>query len=821
MAISTVHANMSCSLAETPVHTSMSEGTAAVPAPSSETAASLGVQYSRKPWQRGFWALVATQFQGAFNENGLKNLVVFLILGMTMQKADRDRLVLIVGALFSTPFILFSMAGGFLADRFSKRTVTIATKLLEMSVIAVAIAGLALQNLRIDMVAVFLASTQAALFGPSKYGLLPELLPEEKLSWGNGILELGTFLAVIAGGVAGAFFADVFQRNQAYSGAIFLALSCVGLLCSLGISRVAPADPAKKLRINPLADLWSNAKLIRKDRVLWLAILGNTYFWFLGALLTANIVFYGEDVLHLNSTRTGILQAAVAIGIGIGSLAAGYLSSGKIEYGLIPLGSMGMTVFGVLLARPGISFQHVLGLLAALGFSAGFFAVPVNALVQHRPDEKQKGGVIASANLLSFVGIGGATGVYYLLQHVLRLGPSAIFLSAALVTIGATVYVLFLLPDALLRLILWMLTHTLYRIQVEGRENVPTKGGAVLAPNHVSMVDAILLWATLDRPIRFLMFKDNYEHPLIKPFAKIMGIIPISSQQRPREMIHSLRTATQALKDGEVIGIFPEGQMTRIGQMLPFKRGIERIVKGVEVPIIPVNLGGVWGSIFSFDRGRFLWKFPRRIPYPVTVTFGAPMPSTTSAQQIRQAVQELGTRAYGYRRPYMHTLHRSLVRTARRHPRRFAMGDGRTPKLSFGGVLTRTLFLARRLRSIWQGQEMVGILMPPSVPGALLNYAALLMGKVPVNLNYTASSSVLESCAQQCNLQTVITSKAFLERVHVQPPGRVILVEDLAANPRFSERLAARLIAWLLPIRLIEKAVGCEQVSDPRRHSRL
>jgi acyl-[acyl-carrier-protein]-phospholipid O-acyltransferase / long-chain-fatty-acid--[acyl-carrier-protein] ligase len=764
-------------------------------------------------WQRGFWSLVLTQFQGAFNENGLKNLVVFIILGMVTQTADRDRLVFIVGALFSVPFILFSMTGGFLADRYSKRTVTIWTKFLEMAVMLLAIAGLSWQNLNLEMAAVFLASTQAALFGPSKYGLLPELLPETKLSWGNGVLELGTFLAVIAGGVSGALLADIFHGRQGWSGLIFLGLSLVGLLFSLGITKVPPADPTKIFRANPIGDLWVQGKLIRKDRVLWLAVLGNTYFWFLGALLTANIVFYGSDVLRISSTRTGILQAAVAIGIGLGSLAAGYLSSGKVEYGLIPLGSVGMTVFGILLSRQNLSFASVLTLLAALGFSAGFFAVPVNALIQHRPDEKDKGGIIAAANLLSFVGIGAAAGAYYAFQHVLHLSPPAIFLSASLVTVAATLYVLYLLPDALLRLLLWFATHTLYRIHLEGRENVPTRGGALLVPNHVSMVDAVLLIASIDRPIRFLMFKGSYDHPLVKPFAKIMGVIPISSQLRPRELIHSLRTATQALNDGEIVCIFPEGQMTRIGQMLPFRRGMERIMKGVEAPIIPVNLGGVWGSIFSFERGKFLWKLPHRIPYPVTVTFGTPMSPATSAQEVRLAVQELGAEAYRSRKRYMRTLHRSFVQTARRHPFRFAMADGRTPKLTFGGALTRTVFLARRLRPIWREQKMVGILLPPSVPGALVNLAALLMGKVPVNLNYTASTEVLASCAKQCELKTVITSKAFLERVHLELPVQAIMLEDLADKPRSLERLSAALISWLLPVRMVEKSAGAEGIT--------
>jgi len=306
-----------------------------------------------KNWRLGFWSLIATQFQGAFNENGLKQLVIFLILAMNLAKEERDRLVPIVGALFSAPFILFSMTGGYLADRFSKRSVTIWTKVFEILVMLLAFFALATENLPLEMAAVFLASTQAAFFGPSKYGLLPEILPQKRLSWGNGIIELGTFVAVIAGSVAAGFMAEGFRGRQGYSGAILVGCAILGLLCSQGITRVPPADPLKKFRANVFGDLWSQGKLIRSDRVLFLAVLGNTYFWFLGALLQFDIIVYGQDVLKLSSSSNSILQAAIAIGIGVGSLAAGFLSAGKIEYGLIPLGSLGMTVLGIFLARHG------------------------------------------------------------------------------------------------------------------------------------------------------------------------------------------------------------------------------------------------------------------------------------------------------------------------------------------------------------------------------------------------------------------------------------------------------------------------------------
>jgi acyl-[acyl-carrier-protein]-phospholipid O-acyltransferase/long-chain-fatty-acid--[acyl-carrier-protein] ligase len=322
------------------------------------------------------------------------------------------------------------------------------------------------------------------------------------------------------------------------------------------------------------------------------------------------------------------------------------------------------------------------------------------------------------------------------------------------------------------------------------------------------MADAVFLIASIDRPIRFLMFRGSYEHPFVKPFAKILGVIPIASDQGPREMIHSLRLATDALKNGEVVCIFPEGQMTRIGQMLPFRRGMERIIKGVDVPIIPVNLDGVWGSIFSFAGGRFLWKFPRRIPYPVRVTFGKPLPPAISAQEVRQTVQDLGAEAFARRKKRMHTLRESFIYTARRHPFRFAMADGQRPRLNYFSALVGSLVLARRLRQHWQGQEMVGILLPPSVPGALVNFAAMLLGKVPVNLNYTVSDETLASCAQQCDLKTIVTARVFLEKVKVRPPGEVIFIEDVAKNPGLTERLLAAIACCVLPARALTKFAG-------------
>ncbi len=760
-----------------------------------------------RDWKRGFWSLIVTQFQTGFNDNGLKFLVTYMVIGMNLPQAERDRLVPIVGAMFAIPFILFSMTGGYFADRFSKRSATIGTKLFEMGAMAFFIIALALHNLPLECAGVFLISVEGAIFGPSKYGLLPELLPEPKLSWGNGIIELGTFLAAIAGQMVAGSLAQRYHGRETIAGFILLGCSCFGLATSFGISRVPAANPAREFRRNPLGDLLDQMKTIRADRILGWAVLGNTYLFFLAALLQTVILIYGHDVLQIDEVHTTYLIAALAVGIGVGSVAAGYLSGGKIEYGLIPLGAVGMTVFAALLYQPGHSLVSVGTHLSLLGFFGGMFAVPLGALIQHRPRPQEKGGVIAAANLLSFIGIGIASAAYYLFADVFHQSPRGMFLDGAILTLVTTAYSIYLLPDSLLRFVLWLATHTIYRIRVEGRENVPESGGALFVCNHMSFVDACLLIASIDRPIRFLMYKGIYDLPYVKPFAKMIGVIPISSEQRPREMLYSLRAATNAIKNGEVVCIFAEGQITRIGQLLPFRRGMERIMKGVDAPIVPVNLDGVWGSIFSFERRRFFWKLPRTIPYPVTVSFGKLLPPTASPFEVRRAVQELQTEAYKHRKSRLRTLHRSFIRMAHRRPFRFAMGDKRRPRMNWGSALLSAIFLARRLRSTWAGQEMVGILLPPSVPGALVNYAATLSGKVPVNLNYTSSSETLASCAAQCNLRTVITTKGLLDRIPLKVPGKTILLEEAAAGPRLGERVVA-LLCWFLPGSMLERTLG-------------
>jgi acyl-[acyl-carrier-protein]-phospholipid O-acyltransferase/long-chain-fatty-acid--[acyl-carrier-protein] ligase len=600
--------------------------------------------------RRGFWFLFVTQFQGAFSDNALKNLVVFMFLGLNLSLAEKHEVAEKANALFSLPFILFSFYGGFMADRFSKRTVTIAVKIFEIIVMSFVCAALAWQNRQILLAGIFCMGVHSAFFGPSKYGLLPELLTEKKLSWGNGWIEFGTYTAIILGGVAAALMHSYFSAHPAWSGIILITLALVGLGASLGISRVPAADPALKFQDDLLGQIIGRLRSVGRDRSLSLAFLGNTYFNFLGALLLLNIFFYATYVLHVGDLQISYLSIALALGIGFGSVAAGYASGGKIEHGLIPYGAFGLSIISAVLAVPGWSLHAALAWLALLGFTGGFFIVPVSAILQYRPEPSKKGEVLAAANWLSFVGSFIASAVYYVLTGIFNLSPLEVFLFGGILTFVGAILVLVLSPDSLCRAFLWLMTHTLYRLRVEGLENLPRHGGALLISNHVSFVDWLLLMAAADRPVRFLMGKDYYDKFWVRPFASVPRVIPIPPEIRPREVIQALHDCGRAILNGDVVCIFAEGALTRTGQMRPFHRGFEHVMKGTVAGspggspppvIVPAALIGLWGSIFSFEGGKVLWKRPRQFPRLITVRFGNPLPPTATPNEVQSVVERL------------------------------------------------------------------------------------------------------------------------------------------------------------------------------------
>jgi acyl-[acyl-carrier-protein]-phospholipid O-acyltransferase/long-chain-fatty-acid--[acyl-carrier-protein] ligase len=382
---------------------------------------------SHPGWRRGFWSLMATQFQNAFSDNALKNLVILLVMARQVPGPERNTNVALAGAMFAMPFILFSMFGGWLADRFSKQRVMSAVKLAEIGIMLFAALALSLHSLPLELTAVFLMGCHSAVFGPSKYGILPEILPHDRLSWGNGILELLTFLGIIFGTVAGAFFAEALAGVPGVAGLILAALALLGWFCSRHVTPVPAAAPAKPLPLNPVAELWKQLHVMKQDRDLWRATWGNVGFFFVAALVQMNLLLHARDVLKLAETKSGLLSAALALGIGLGSVVAGFASRGRIEYRLVPLGALGLALSTIPMGVSGLGVVGFAVALASLGFWAGFFIVPIAAVLQHRPSAETKGAVQGAANLLSFVGILAASGAQWIATEQLHLGTGQVF----------------------------------------------------------------------------------------------------------------------------------------------------------------------------------------------------------------------------------------------------------------------------------------------------------------------------------------------------------------------------------------------------------
>ena len=373
---------------------------------------------------------MVTQFQNAFSDNALKQLIILVLLASAAAStgdAEQDRLVSLVTAVFSAPFILFAMLGGWLADRNSKQRMMVYVKAAEMGIMAFAGVALALGSLPLKLGAIFMMGCHSAIFAPSKYGILPEILPHDKLSWGNGILELLTFLGVILGTVAAGIFSDYFKGSEWVAGPILMVIAFGGWVLSRQVTPVPAADPTCPVRINPVTDLWRQLRIMKQDRDLWRACWGNTGFYFISALVMMNVVVFGKSVLHLTGTQNSMMNVWLALGIGFGSVVAGYASRGHIEYRLVPIGALGLALSTVPMGMEGVTADTFRICMGTLGFSAGLFIVPVVSVIQHRPSPESKGAVQGSVSSLSFLGIMAAAGVQWIARETFQITSGQVF----------------------------------------------------------------------------------------------------------------------------------------------------------------------------------------------------------------------------------------------------------------------------------------------------------------------------------------------------------------------------------------------------------
>ncbi|MBN1902077.1 MFS transporter [Candidatus Sumerlaeota bacterium] len=743
----------------------------------------------------------ATQFLGALNDNIYQLLIIFLLIKI-QGKENASSITATAGAVFVIPFLLFSHAGGVLADRFSKSKITFWIKIIEILVMTLGgIAFLSKSPLAL-YATLFLMTTQSAFFGPAKYSIIPELVDRSELSKANSILVSFTYLAIILGVSAAGGLSWVFRDFFAASAIVCILIAIAGTWCSLKIRKTPPCGVKGRLDQYLPIEIIENIRDLKKDSYLFLTVIGSAYFLLIGSFCKLNVIPYGIERLKISEEASSQFFLLAAFGIGFGSYLAGRLSGRQIEFGVVPIGALGLTITNLLLNMIPPNLVLVGVIVFIMGTSAGLFIVPLNSYIQFRTPKEIMGKILATKNFLDFVGVLIAAGLLYLMSQVFHFTPGRGFLAMGLLTLILTIITLIILPDFLLRFVAVVVMRLGYRIRIHGQENIPIEGPALLICNHVSWVDALLLMATQQRRIRFLMYREIYESRLLKPLFKLMGVIPISFRDSPKKMLQSLKQARAAMDEGYMACIFAEGSVTRTGNMLGFRRGFERIVKGSDYPIIPIYLGGAWGSILSYYHGKLLSRFPSLIPYKITVIFGKPMPPSSTALEVRIAVQELSTQAFNLQKPSRMSLARMFVLSAKKNWFRFAMNDTLGRNLTYGKCLTAAVMLKTELKRWIKDENKVGIVMPASVPGALVNIALTMMGKIPVNLNFTAPESSVRSAIEQAGIKTVLTSRKFLEKYRdfrIPEETQTLYLEDLFAKIRTPQKISALLKAFFLP----------------------
>jgi 1-acyl-sn-glycerol-3-phosphate acyltransferase len=617
--------------------------------------------------QRRFAPFFATQFLGAFNDNVFRNGLVILITfqGVVVAGMDHTQLANVAAGLFILPYFLFSATAGQFADKYEKSKLIRRVKIAEIALMGFACAALLTESYSLLLLVLFLMGCQSTMFGPVKYAYLPQHLGDSELVGGNALVESGTYIAIILGLIAGGIavgdeIATLLDTSkQAVLGFCLVLVACIGYLTSRRVPRTPAADPTLKVSWNAWRETWHIVQFAREERSVFLSILGISWFWFFGSAMTIQIPAYTLDVLNGSGSIATFLLAAFAVGVGIGSLLCERMSGHKIELGLVPFGSIGLTLFAVdlyfaqpnghatqvstiaeFLARPG-------GLriwidLAMIGAFGGFYSVPLYALIQKRSERSHLSRIIAANNIINSLLMVGASVLSMVLLNA-GLSIPQLFLVIAILNAAVAIYIYSLLPEFLLRFLAWIITNIFYRLRPQGLENIPDKGPAIIVCNHVSYIDPVILAGVVKRPIRFVMWYKIFQMPLLNFIFRTMKAIPIAGAREDVDTMNEAFEAVDAeLAAGNIVCIFPEGAITRDGEIARFRPGIEKIIERRPVPVVPVALGRMWGSWFSRRSGEGIRRLPGRLLARVPVTIGAPVPpSDVTAARLELLVRTL------------------------------------------------------------------------------------------------------------------------------------------------------------------------------------
>lgn len=612
--------------------------------------------------EKRFRPFFFTQFLGAFNDNVFKTALITLVTFRAGQLTDLDgkTLATLLPGLFILPFFLFSATSGQIADKFEKSAIARAVKVFEIAVMLLAAWGFIANSLWQLVTALFMMGVHSTLFGPVKYSYLPQHLRQDELIGGNGMIEMGTFVAILVGEILGAWLA-ISAMGAVLTSVTVIGVALLGYWVSRGIPLSPASDPSLKINWNPLTETWNNLRFAHGNRTVWLSLLGISWFWFYGATVLAQFPNYAKEVLHGDESVFILLLTVFSFGIGLGSLLCEKLSGHSVEIGLVPFGAIGLTVFGVDLYFFSSSLQvppethnfisilsdlgNWRGLLDVilLGLFGGFYIVPLYALIQTRSEKSHQSRVIAANNILNALFMVVSAGVSMLLFG-LGLTIPQLFLATALFNAVVAVYIYTLVPEFLLRFIVWILVHSVYRLEARQIGHIPGEGPALLVANHVSYADTLVIAAACRRPIRFVIDQHYFDKPILSFALKAgLAIGMASSNEELAGNSEAFGRISSALAAGELVCIFPEGRISNDGAIRDFGSQTTRILERNPVAVVPLALSGLWGSVFSRRDGGLLQRLAKlRLFRTISITAGAPVAAPNATpERLRAEVSAL------------------------------------------------------------------------------------------------------------------------------------------------------------------------------------
>lgn len=781
---------------------------------------------------------MGAQAQVTFNDCAAKLMLVSLAQQLAHgTQVDAKALVALIGALLVLPYILFGPICGWLSDRFSKRNVFNAALLVQIGVVALLMAATWAQSFYGALACFFLLSVQTTILAPAKRGIILEYCGAERLSRYVGYMEMATIGAILVGSWAGGtMFSAALGNGAAPWEAAFQISVVLGALSIVawGIFQFAaptPAQGAKPFRWSLWVAHFRDVAEIWREKPLWRSVMGICFFYGVGGYVSALLPQVAQESQN-TGPQTGAVQGLMLLMVGVGTifgnLSAGLFSRRGIEMGLAPIGGLLLcgTLAALSIATPPESFSVTsrefwtspfVALLIGAGYSSGLFLVPLYAFIQHRAGDQRRGRVLAGVNLLDSIAGLGAAGLYKLLatDAALQLSTQTQFVILAGITLAMTAYALWHLPHQTVCTVMRFFGPFFYRVKVRGRENLPSPGtGALLICNHLSYVDAVVLQIASPRPIRFVAFAGLSRSLAVRYLFRAAGVIPVSSD-RPMK---GIRLAVDAIKEGEIVCVFPEGSISRTGQLMQLKRGFEMIARQAHAPVIPAIIDGLWGSVFSFAGNKYLWKSPRLMPTHVSVLFGTPIAASRIDLPVaRRALLDLGEEAFQLRPLLKRHLARECVRALAKRPRHVEVVDRTAERreVKAGQLLAVAAALSRYIRKNIP-ERRVGIVLPPGAGAHIANLAVACAGKIPVNLNFTVGRAAVEAALRIGEIKTVITADAMRAKIpHFPFPEKTLdlktTIEAMGGKKAIVPWLLA---AFLLPNQWYADLLGLPREGD-------